>query len=460
MQMFTYRSGYFLTQRTILNKKVKKHLELSSVEMHCSFVVDNMMPTSARVLCVFFWSSAVCADRYSQEAELHGHLFEGYSKDVRPPSPSGTVGPHVIDTAFYFIGVKDYDDKAGHLTISGSMYLFWVDDHLKWNQTKYNLTSRIHVLKKKIWTPQLILVNPFFELKSMDQDENAHLTVYYSGRVVYGHSTTFHSVCDADVTYFPFDTQTCRLGFMSVNYKTFELNFNLTNRKSAVKQIVATENGMWEVVSVTFIKDDEVYHEHSLSILLLDVEFKRRSLFYMLNIILPINFICLLNLFIFLLPTDSGERIGFAVTMLLSMALFHTLVAERLPESSKPSILIFLLLAKFGMSGMILICVIISAHFRHKTTNVPIYLQRMVNCRLRNARKEHPNNPKSSTMKPNIGQSNGVDFEDTDIGKGIDTLVSWVDVARVMDTVFTVMFVSLYGTVLLAYIILYSNVWS
>ena len=406
------------------------------------------------VAYVCFLQLAVNADRYSQEMELHDKLFQRYNINVRPPGNS--MGPNIINTTFFFLGLKEYDDKAGRLSFSGVFHFEWFDENLKWNLTEYNSTYRIRVRKNKVWTPTLTMTEPYYELKPLGyDDDDIDLTILSTGKVMYDHGGIFHSECAADVTYFPFDTQSCQVNFVPM-YFSYELNFTLVYQDFALDHFVKG-NGMWNITRASFIKENSAYNRNSLSQLHFHLEIKRVSLFYILNIILPINFICQLNLFIFLLPRDSGERIGFSVTMLLAMALFLTIVADRLPESSRPSILIFLLLAKFGVSGMILICVILGAHYQHRTNNAWACFHRMKLCNRRTTKKE-----KEMATIDTVDKCiciTVLDLEDTNTDRNKKMPVGRLQNDRILDIVFTFVFVTLYLAIVLTYIIVYWTLW-
>ncbi|XP_067685347.1 neuronal acetylcholine receptor subunit alpha-6-like [Haliotis asinina] len=61
---------------------------------------------------------------------------------------------------------------------------------------------------------------------------------------------------------------------------------------------------------------------------------KRRTTFYILNNILPVVFLSFLNIFVFLLPEESGEKMSLCVSILLSYAMFLTLINSYLPANS------------------------------------------------------------------------------------------------------------------------------
>ncbi|KAL5006172.1 hypothetical protein ScPMuIL_017330 [Solemya velum] len=61
---------------------------------------------------------------------------------------------------------------------------------------------------------------------------------------------------------------------------------------------------------------------------------QRRSTFYVLNTILPVILSSYLSLAVFLLPADSGEKVSYALTVLLALAVLLTLIADMLPSTS------------------------------------------------------------------------------------------------------------------------------
>uniref|UniRef100_A0A4W5KTX5 Cholinergic receptor, nicotinic, alpha 9 n=1 Tax=Hucho hucho TaxID=62062 RepID=A0A4W5KTX5_9TELE len=60
---------------------------------------------------------------------------------------------------------------------------------------------------------------------------------------------------------------------------------------------------------------------------------KRRSLFYIFNLLLPCFLISFLAPLGFYLPADSGEKVSLGVTVLLALTVFQLMVAESMPPS-------------------------------------------------------------------------------------------------------------------------------
>ena len=57
-------------------------------------------------------------------------------------------------------------------------------------------------------------------------------------------------------------------------------------------------------------------------------------IFFMVTIFSHIVFLAIVNPFVFMIPVDSGERVSYAITMLLSFIMFLSKVTADTPQSS------------------------------------------------------------------------------------------------------------------------------
>ena len=86
----------------------------------------------------------------------------------------------------------------------------------------------------------------------------------------------------------------------------------------------------------------------------------------MVTIIIPTLLFCLLNPLVFLLPVDSGDRISLSMTILLSYAIFLTLVSSSIPATSNPMcVLLLVLIIIIMISGIIAVFAIITLKYYH-----------------------------------------------------------------------------------------------
>ena len=65
-----------------------------------------------------------------------------------------------------------------------------------------------------------------------------------------------------------------------------------------------------------------------------EIHLRRRTLYFVFNLIFPCVLISFMSLLGFSLPPDSGEKIGLEVTVLLSIIMFSQIITNIIPESS------------------------------------------------------------------------------------------------------------------------------
>ena len=99
-----------------------------------------------------------------------------------------------------------------------------------------------------------------------------------------------------------------------------------------------------------------------------DIELRRRTLFYTLNLIMPCIAISCLTVLVFYLPSDSGEKITLSISILLALTVFFLLLSDMSPPTS----LVIPLIGKYLLFVMIVVTASIfltvySLHINFKT---------------------------------------------------------------------------------------------
>ena len=129
----------------------------------------------------------------------------------------------------------------------------------------------------------------------------------HDGRNTWLSPIQLKSECTIDVSKFPFDTQKCKLKFGSWTYDGFRLD--MTNESDSADLGMYSPSSEWKLVSAPAERNvlkyfccPEPYPDVTFTIII-----KRRSLFYMMNLILPLVIITLLINVSFVLPAESGK---------------------------------------------------------------------------------------------------------------------------------------------------------
>ena len=95
-------------------------------------------------------------------------------------------------------------------------------------------------------------------------------------------------------------------------------------------------NGEWDLDDVIIRYHNKTYGGNvPFSDLTFWLVIRRKTLYYVFNLIVPCACVMVLSFLVFYLPPESGEKVSLSVTSLLSLTFFLTLVAETTPPQSQ-----------------------------------------------------------------------------------------------------------------------------
>ncbi|XP_062606510.1 5-hydroxytryptamine receptor 3A-like [Saccostrea cucullata] len=261
---------------------------------------------------------------YKLLTSLHDKLLKDYRKDIRPvlnQQKPVKVSIHVIPKS-----IISFDEMNGILAASFGLDITWTDEIITWDLVSYSNLTFIPLPLSSIWRPRLFSSNAF-DTFALDTLESSNIMYFYNGTALYILGVRSSTLCSPNSRYFPFDIHTCYIDIIPLS-SIYEVNFVA----NGVYKDVYEENPLWKLLSVdTSVEIDE---HLETSVFRIAVRLQRRHSFLLMNIFAPIVFLAIVNLGVFSLPVESGERISFALTVLLSFAVFLTLVTGNTPKSS------------------------------------------------------------------------------------------------------------------------------
>ena len=144
---------------------------------------------------------------------LHSDLFQDYNKGIRPIDKQ--VDVLNISISYYFERLVDIDEIQESVTSIALLEMKWTDDSLKWNSSAYNGIKFTFVPQSHIWKPDLILANAAQKISEMGLPAY-YVGINYEGLIHWDVFDIFTSRCSLDLTYYPFDTQTCNIELKSL----------------------------------------------------------------------------------------------------------------------------------------------------------------------------------------------------------------------------------------------------
>lgn len=295
----------------------------------------------------------------------------------------------VVQLGMALSSLNSFDAVLGQIEISGSMRLQWEDEVV---YDTYSLTSYdvdyVLIDYDKAWSPSIVLVNAVDTVKNIGDTTYklkytpANRTVEWEPRLL------LRGSCTPDVTYYPFDRQVCGFTYTAWGYYSEEITLLLMSNEWDTSGF--EKNGVWQLIttsSETYVSGGSAYAQFKITI-------QREPLYFTFNIAMPILLLGLLNGFVFLLPAESGERVGFCITCFLSFVVLMQTTMQFLPQIASPMSLlcvyVFLMMC-FSVFINIATVFLLRVHHKPEKDKVPQWLQkvvRVISCKVCRCKKD------------------------------------------------------------------------
>ena len=297
-------------------------------------------------------------------------LKRNYSRYTRPPrNQSETL---LVQVEFSLTGIKEFDEVKDEFSVIGTVVVAWTDDRVVWNPRDYGGLETIIVDNNVFWTPSIFLLNSNVEFEKIGEDPYWSVRYYYTGFAVFYPDSLLSAICSADVEKFPWDTQTCSLAFTLIGYLRNEVELQPYRSPDFVPLQNFVGDDLWTVEN----RSSNILNNNN--IVMVSYIMKRKPILSVINIILPIIMMSFLNIMVFLIHPDTGERSSFCLTTVLALAVFLTLVSDNMPKSATTiPILSYYLVGVLAHSIVITIENIVSLklYFTAKGKDVPDLLK-------------------------------------------------------------------------------------
>lgn len=297
----------------------------------------------------------------------------------------------------------------------------------------------------------MVLKNGFTKFNELGGD-HYYLTINYTGEVIWYPYEVFQTRCAIDITYFPFDEQTCDISFIIWCYTAYEVV--ITKSSNGVNEYEYEENAIWTIVDTSF----EVKTESFESQITFSITLQRKSRYYVINMIVPIVCLGFLSQLVFVVPTEAGEKMSYAVTVFLSFAVFLTMISADLPKNSESTSVLSVYLVVQMMSGalvLVISAVELRLHHRKTTYQMSLIFVGIVKAerRLRCVNACRSSEKVASTLVEELDlqadknpKGTNSDIEWSDVTSSIDFFCFWIFlILNVSVTLFLFLYIS--GTI-------------
>ncbi|XP_013406817.1 acetylcholine receptor subunit beta-type acr-2 isoform X5 [Lingula anatina] len=303
--------------------------------------------TSIRIQCFVSRTGLGSED----ESKLVEDLFDktGYNPLIRPVQ--NLSDKLMINFGLTMIQLINVDEKNQIMKTNVWLQTVWYDYQLVWDPADYGGISSIRVPMDKVWTPDIVLFNNADGKFSEDYKSNVIIysnisdTSGGSNYLLRAPPAIYKSSCQLDVKYFPFDEQICDMYFGSWTYNSEEFGFDwyisyyadgsVFWNYSNTDLMDYMPSGIWGIVDGEGKIIEIEKGNTKTTRVIYTLKIRRKTLFYIVNLIIPCMLIATLSVFNFYLPAEAGEKITLTISVLVSLVFFIILVSKLLPPNSE-----------------------------------------------------------------------------------------------------------------------------
>ncbi|XP_061169571.1 neuronal acetylcholine receptor subunit alpha-3-like [Saccostrea echinata] len=292
---------------------------------------------------------------------LRKALLRNYDPYLRPRK--NQIDPVVINASFFVLRFNDINEKEETVTLLGSLMILWNDEFLVWDKQQYSNISSIELKTNDIWWPTISLGNPVGDFETFENPYKI-FRVSSSGDIVWFPGGLYSVVCELNLKKYPFDTQNCDFIFSVLGYPPDDIIINAVSSDLQVRGTTEWDVVAGRVSSMPYGKTG----------LIASFTLQRKPFFVVLTVLLPLCLLSVMNVFVFLIPVESGEKISFAITTFLAYSIYLSAIGSSLPAKDNVHMAVYIeILMVLSVVIMVLVIVQTRLFFYYGDHNLPCF---------------------------------------------------------------------------------------
>ncbi|CAH0550795.1 unnamed protein product [Brassicogethes aeneus] len=260
--------------------------------------------------------------------KLRQDLLNHYDPYVRPVQNHSSFTDVNMSLNTNYVNLNP---KKGIVEIKGESQVSWADEKLVWDPINYDGIEDLHIFRREIWQPDIVLYNSVENMRNIIDD--TLLVVKFDGIVQWNASITLKAWCDAyNMDNWPRDSHTCSfmMGFLT-EFDKMTLRFDYNASK-----IGYLPNSEWTISSVDVLT--QVGWEKKLfdpPVLQLTVDLKRASEAYNCIFFTPYIIVAVSILLTFWSSPFGTIKISLGCMELLISSVMLIVLGQTIPSHSK-----------------------------------------------------------------------------------------------------------------------------
>ncbi|XP_070198670.1 5-hydroxytryptamine receptor 3A-like [Littorina saxatilis] len=251
--------------------------------------------------------------------------------------------------------VLHVDQARQTVQMSARIEFWWTDpalavtDDLAETFTDGNvslLPRAVTIPSDLLWLPPLIVVEGVSSVEILR--EVNHVELYKNGTIMTVLPYVLSFSCRFDISNYPFDEHDCPITVIDASFSVNVLPSGYP-WESAISQLFGVE-GEWDL---TGVRENVMVYETGQSYTQCVVRLRRKTTFFVVLTIVPLVVTSYLNVLVFLLPPDLGDKASYLVTVMVSMSVFVSFFNTDMPRGVDKMPAIFHLLIFVSMESFL-----------------------------------------------------------------------------------------------------------
>ncbi|XP_046372590.1 neuronal acetylcholine receptor subunit alpha-7-like [Haliotis rufescens] len=280
-----------------------------------------------------------------------------------------------VNLSFNLVSITEFNEVDQRFSCNAWLDVYWKDELLVWNSSEYGDLQMVWPPNDKVWRPSLAVANIHNDFKTLEI-KSGIVMVKHDGSAKWAPGEAFQTFCKVDISSYPFDKQRCDIEFFIWGMGLEEVVLHPLH--DGINTDAYKKNGEWDILATK--AHQEVRGTSTImSMIVISFLLERRSFFYILNIVMPVLVLSILNVFVFLIPVESGEKISYGITVLLAFGVFMSFISDMLPQTSESICMLAVYMASLLILSAVFVSLsIIITRLHHKESfgdRVPKWIQ-------------------------------------------------------------------------------------
>ena len=272
----------------------------------------------------------------------------------------------VANTTFIAKRLLHIDDPFQQMSIHGLFYSTWrLPDCARWDHAltinKQHAMANVKSCdfdKDFLWRPDFVVRNSVAGDYVMERF-GSKIKVLANGMATWVAGGPFQVACHFHYQYFPFDVNSCCIEFHCQD--DFEQVF-IENMTIKVLPTFMTNSDIFQLEQyhVEIIRPTAPFRTTDMSACF---RFSRKHKYYVVSVFLPLASVMLIQLSTILVD-PANDRQSFAVTVMLSLAVYQQIFSALIPKTAEVVYLFYYILVNVAVAGLVTIYVVIMSSLR------------------------------------------------------------------------------------------------